>query len=262
MLARECTLDQAAAIAATGDVNIAAIAPGMAAALLATVAGLGRSYSQRCIGCHACTVACKSEHDVPLGVNRTWLKYIESGEFPNTGRSFSVMRCNHCDDAPCMKAAKNGAVRKRPDGIVIIDPEKSRGQKKIVAACPYNVIFWNEEKDIPQAWPFDAHLLDEGWTRTRAEQACPMNVFRTICVDDARMQRIQAEEDLEVLRPAVQHLDDGGIGQQATQRLQRDFRQRIDQPGAFAVRDLHQPQGRPVGAFTDELGVDSEHLAV
>ena len=40
--------------------------------------------SDSCIGCHACTVACKSEHDVPLGVNRTWVKYIETGDVPRT----------------------------------------------------------------------------------------------------------------------------------------------------------------------------------
>ena len=51
-----------------------------------------------CIGCHACTVACKAEHDVPLGVNRTWVKYIESGTFPDVSRHFAVMRCNHCDE--------------------------------------------------------------------------------------------------------------------------------------------------------------------
>ena len=55
-----------------------------------------------CIGCHACTVACKSEHDVPLGSFRTWVKYIEKGEFPNTRRHFLVERCNHCDNAPCV----------------------------------------------------------------------------------------------------------------------------------------------------------------
>jgi NAD-dependent dihydropyrimidine dehydrogenase PreA subunit len=86
---------------------------------------------------------------------------------------------------------------------VIIDPEKSKDQKQIMQACPYDAIDWNEDKQIPQAWPFDAHLLDEGWTRTRAEQACPMNVFRTIKVEDEEMQRIQAEEGLEVLRPEL-----------------------------------------------------------
>ena len=66
--------------------------------------------SGSCIGCHACTVACKSEHDVPLGVNRTWLKYVETGTHPETDRLFSVMRCNHCDDAPCMTICPTSAL--------------------------------------------------------------------------------------------------------------------------------------------------------
>lgn len=111
--------------------------------------------------------------------------------------------CNHCDDAPCMKAAKGGAITKRADGIVIIDPEKSRGQKAIVDACPYGAVTWNEDKQIPQAWIFDAHLLDAGWTQTRAEQGCPTDVFRSVKVEDQEMQRIKDEEGLEVLQPEL-----------------------------------------------------------
>ncbi|MHB1505960.1 MAG: hypothetical protein ACYCO4_01010 [Sulfobacillus sp.] len=55
----------------------------------------------KCIGCHACTVACKAEHDVPLGSFRTWVEYTETGTFPNASRHFQVNRCNHCDNAPC-----------------------------------------------------------------------------------------------------------------------------------------------------------------
>ena len=69
-----------------------------------------------CIGCHACTVACKSEHDVPLGVNRTWVKYIETGSFPNVSRHFSVMRCNQCDDAPCMAICPTNALFRADNG--------------------------------------------------------------------------------------------------------------------------------------------------
>jgi Fe-S-cluster-containing hydrogenase component 2 len=111
--------------------------------------------------------------------------------------------CNHCDDAPCMKAAKDGAVRKREDGIVIIDPVKAKGQKQIVDACPYGAISWNEEKQLPQIWIFDAHLLDEGWKQTRAEQVCPTGVFRSVKVEDAEMARIAAAEGLEVLKPEL-----------------------------------------------------------
>ncbi|MFZ8821673.1 MAG: 4Fe-4S dicluster domain-containing protein, partial [Ilumatobacteraceae bacterium] len=77
--------------------------------------------SDSCIGCHACTVACKSEHDVPIGVNRTWVKYVETGSFPNTGRSFTVMRCNHCDDAPCMKICPTSALHRTGNGVVDFD---------------------------------------------------------------------------------------------------------------------------------------------
>ena len=80
---------------------------------------------------------------------------------------------------------------------------KSKGQREIVAACPYGAISWNEEKQIPQAWIFDAHLLDEGWTQTRAEQCCPTDVFRSVKVEDREMQQIQAREGLEVLQPEL-----------------------------------------------------------
>jgi Fe-S-cluster-containing dehydrogenase component len=169
----------------------------------------------RCDNCRLCFLAVKDEYvgnDFPgysaaqpsRGQHR-WLdiRRKERGAYPIVQARFMPVMCNHCDDAPCMKAATGSAVRKRPDGIVIIDPEKSKGQKKIAAACPYGAIYWNEEKQIPQAWTFDAHLLDEGWTKTRAEQACPLGVFRTIRVEDEEMRRIQAEEGLEVLRPEL-----------------------------------------------------------
>ena len=109
--------------------------------------------------------------------------------------------CNHCDDAPCMKAAKNGAISKRDDGIVIIDPERSKGQKEIVDACPYGAVYWNEEKQIPQAWIFDAHLLDIGWTKPRVQQSCPTDAFRSLKIKDEEMRQLKEQEDLEVLLP-------------------------------------------------------------
>ncbi len=168
----------------------------------------------RCDNCRLCFLAVKDEYvgnEFPgysaaqPSQGHKWLdiQRKERGAYPIIEARFMPVMCNHCDNAPCAKATKDGAVRKRPDGIVIIDPEKSKGQEKIAAACPYGAIYWNEEKQIPQAWTFDAHLLDEGWTRTRAEQACPLGVFRTIQVEDGEMQRIQVEEDLEVLRPEL-----------------------------------------------------------
>jgi hypothetical protein len=100
-----------------------------------------------------------------------------------------------------MKAARNGAVTKRADGIVLINPVKAKGQRQLVEACPYGAVWWNEEKQLPQAWPFDAHLLDAGWTRTRGAQACPTEAMRAICVEDEEMQRMSRDEGYEALHP-------------------------------------------------------------
>ena len=169
---------------------------------------------ERCNNCRSCFLAVKDEHtgndfpgyaaeQPPMGHNWLNIERKERGSYPIVDAHFMPVMCNHCDDAPCMKAAKDGAVHKRDDGIVIIDPQKSKGQKAIVDACPYGAISWNEEKQIPQAWIFDAHLLDDGWTKTRAEQCCPTNVFRSVKVEDQEMQRIKEEEGLEVLQPEL-----------------------------------------------------------
>lgn len=168
----------------------------------------------RCNNCRVCFLAVKDEHngnDFPgyaapqPAQGHKWLdiKRHERGSLPIVDAHFMPVMCNHCDDAPCMKAAKNGAIKKRDDGIVIIDPEKAKGQKQIVEACPYGAISWNEERQIPQAWIFDAHLLDSGWKQTRAEQGCPTGVFRSMKVEDAEMARIKAAENLEVLKPEL-----------------------------------------------------------
>src|SRR5262245_51950319 len=97
--------------------------------------------NRKCIGCHACTVACKQEHDLPIGVNRTWVKYIEKGEFPNTRRVFSVQRCNHCADAPCVEICPVSALWTRKDGIVDFDGDRCIGCKACMQQCPYDAIY-------------------------------------------------------------------------------------------------------------------------
>ena len=99
--------------------------------------------SDSCIGCHACTVACKSEHDVPLGVNRTWVKYIETGTFTDVARKFSVMRCNQCDDAPCMKICPTSALYRAENGVVDFQDDNCIGCKACMNACPYDALYIN-----------------------------------------------------------------------------------------------------------------------
>jgi Fe-S-cluster-containing dehydrogenase component len=126
-----------------------------------------------------------------------------TGQSPMIDIAYVPTLCNHCDNAPCMKADKSGAIKKRDDGIVIIDPVKAKGRKDLVDACPYGHIWWNDELQVPQAWPFDAHLLDQGWQQTRGHQVCPTGAMRAIKVEDADMAQMAREENLEVLKPEL-----------------------------------------------------------
>lgn len=166
---------------------------------------------EKCTGCQNCFVAVKDEY---VGNDRAgyfaaqpttgqvWfgVKHRERGPAPFTDVAYVLETCQHCDDAPCMKAASNGAVAKRSDGIVVIDPQKARGQKQIVEACPYGAVHWNEESQTPQAWPFDAHLLDEGWRRTRGEQVCVTGALVSMKIGDVAFEQ-KKREGWRELRP-------------------------------------------------------------
>ncbi|GMQ93575.1 MAG: polysulfide reductase NrfD [Acidimicrobiia bacterium] len=115
-----------------------------------------------CIGCHACTVACKTEHQVPLGVNRTWVKYVEKGTWPNTKRSFSVMRCNHCTDAPCVTICPTSALYKRTDGIVDFDTSRCIGCKSCMQACPYDALYIDPNEHTAQKCNYCVHRVEVG----------------------------------------------------------------------------------------------------
>ncbi len=167
-----------------------------------------------CTNCNLCTLATMDEYAgndwpgycAPMPKHgHKWINILqkERGQTPMIDVAYVPTMCNHCDDAPCVKAAPNGVVSKRRDGIVIIDPDKARGQRQLVDACPYGHIWWNDELQLPQAWPFDAHLLDRGWKQTRGQQSCPTGAMRAIKVDDDEMARIAREQDLEVLKPEL-----------------------------------------------------------
>ena len=117
---------------------------------------------RKCIGCHACTVACKAEHDVPIGVYRTWVKYIERGEFPNSRRYFLVNRCNHCDDAPCVKICPTKALYKRKDGIVDFDNTRCIGCKSCMQACPYDALYIDPNSHTAAKCNYCAHRTEVG----------------------------------------------------------------------------------------------------
>jgi Fe-S-cluster-containing dehydrogenase component len=129
----------------------------------------------RCIGCHACTTACKSENEVPLGVTRTFVKSVDIGIFPTARRAFQVTRCNQCEDAPCVAACPTQAMYRREDGIVDFDKRICIGCKACMAACPYDAIFINPEDHSAEKCNMCAHRLDIG-----LEPACV-----TVCPTEA-----------------------------------------------------------------------------
>ena len=138
----------------------------------------------RCNGCYNCFLSCRDEYcgnDYP-GYSAAqpysghfWMKVIEKerGQYPKVKVAYTPIPCMHCEKPSCANGSMNNAVYRRPDGIVIIDPVKAVGEKEILSACPYRVIYWNEEKKLPQKCTFCAHLLDQGWKEPRCVEACP-----------------------------------------------------------------------------------------
>jgi Fe-S-cluster-containing dehydrogenase component len=165
-----------------------------------------------CTNCNLCTLAAMDEYvgnefpgySAPMPRHgHKWINILqkERGQLPMIDIAYVPTMCNHCDDAPCIKDAPQGTITKRNDGIVLIDPEKAKGKREIVDACPYGHIWWNEELQLPQAWTFDAHLIDQGWQQTRGQQSCPTGAMRAIRVEDTEMARLAREENLEIMRP-------------------------------------------------------------
>ncbi len=144
--------------------------------------------NRKCIGCHACTTACKAEHDVPIGVNRTWVKQVEKGQFPNTRRIFSVLRCNHCTDAPCVEICPVEALFIRDDGIVDFDKRRCIGCKSCMQACPYDALYIDPDTHTAAKCNYCAHRIDLG-----LEPACV-----NVCPEHAIISGDMEDPDSEI----------------------------------------------------------------
>jgi Fe-S-cluster-containing dehydrogenase component/formate-dependent nitrite reductase membrane component NrfD len=155
-----------------------------------------------CIGCHACTVACKTEHEVPLGVNRTWVKYIEKGSWPDTKRYFGVMRCNHCADAPCVKICPTNALFTRDDGIVDFDTDLCIGCKSCMQACPYDALYIDPDEHTAQKCNYCVHRVEVG-LEPACVVVCPEQAIVAGDLDDptTRIARLVATEQVFVRSP-------------------------------------------------------------
>ena len=167
----------------------------------------------RCTGCYCCFTACKDEYwdnDYPPYSaaqprhGQFWMDLVkkERGAYPWVKVAYIPVLCMQCDNAPCAKAAKNGAVYQRPDGIVIIDPKKAVGKRQIVNACPYHAIFWNEEKQLPQKCTFCVQRLEEGKI-PKCVQVCPSQalIFGDLADPRSDVSKIVASRKVETLDP-------------------------------------------------------------
>ena len=157
---------------------------------------------RKCIGCHACTVACKEEHDVPLGAFRTWVKYVERGTFPEAKRYFTVLRCNHCDNAPCVTICPTQALYTRDDGIVDFDGDHCIGCKSCLQACPYDALYIDPRTDTAAKCNYCAHRVEVG-LEPACVIVCPERAIFSGDLDDpaSAIARLIASEPAQVRKP-------------------------------------------------------------
>ena len=161
----------------------------------------------RCIGCHACTTACKSENLVPLSVTRTYVKHVDVGVFPQARRAHQVTRCNQCAHAPCVTACPTTAMFNRPDGIVDFDKSICIGCKACMAACPYDAIFINPEDHSAEKCNFCAHRIDVG-LEPACVVVCPTQAILIGDLNDTEsyVAQIVNREPVAVRRPEKETL--------------------------------------------------------
>lgn len=188
----------------------AAIAGASALPALAGVSDRPKRYAmvidtRRCVGCHACSVACKTENDVPLGETRSWVEYIEKGEFPNVGRSFLPRLCNQCEKPQCVSVCPTGATYKREeDGIVVVDADICIGCKYCLHACPYGARFINPVTGSADKCDFCLHRVEQG-----LEPACVntcqgrARIFGDINDPESEVSKVLAKNSTTVLRPEM-----------------------------------------------------------
>ncbi len=152
--------------------------------------------TRKCIGCHTCSVACKSEFDVPLGVTRSWVEYTEKGTYPNVSRNFLPRLCNHCRHPQCVDVCPTGATYKRPqDGIVVIDSGQCIGCKYCIQACPYDARFLNPVTKVAEKCDFCIHRVSKG-----LEPSCVNS-----CIGGARIFGDLSDPKSEIFRQLATH---------------------------------------------------------
>ncbi len=171
-----------------------------------------------CHNCNNCLMGCKDEYcelDMSTGPvhsdwsdsdpqprhGHRWIDVIrrERGVYARNDIAYLPVPCQHCENAPCMKAGGD-AVTRREDGIVLIDRAKAKGNKALADSCPYGAIYYNEQYDVPQKCTMCAHLLDdkEGWLpgMPRCVHNCPTGALTFVECEPSEIEARIASGEL------------------------------------------------------------------
>jgi len=217
---------------------------------------------KKCIGCHACTIACKSEHDIPVGVNRCWVKTVEKGTFPNTQRFFLPVLCNQCEDAPCMKICPTNALYKRRDGIVDLNGAACIGCRACMTACPYDQLFIDPNTRTAEKCNFCANRV-ENQLQPACVSVCPTEcrIFGDMDDPSSQVAQIVQREAFMVRKP------EKGTGpkvfylgaDEATLRPEIAARPFMFKEGQVHLRPLGAPEPDPTRPGDPRVDYDMPH---
>jgi len=216
----------------------------------------------KCIGCHACTIACKAEHDIPVGVNRCWVKTVEKGTFPDTRRFFLPVLCNQCEEAPCMNICPTGALFRRRDGIVDLNGDSCIGCKACMAACPYDQLFIDPNTRTAEKCNFCANRV-ENKLKPACVSVCPTEcrIFGDLDDPTSEVAQIVQRESFMVRKP------EKGTGpkifyigaDESTIRPEIAARPFMFKEGQVHLRPLGAPEPDPTRPGDPRVDYDSPH---
>jgi len=218
---------------------------------------------RKCIGCHACTIACKAEHDIPIGVNRCWVKTVEKGAFPDTRRFFFPVLCNQCDSAPCARICPTRALYRRPDGIVDLDGAACIGCRACMVACPYDQLFIDPNTQTAEKCNFCANRV-ENQLLPACVSVCPTEcrIFGDLDDPTSEVARIARHEAITVRKPEKGTLPKVIYIAAEESAIQPEIAARpfIYKEGQVRLRPVGSPEPNPARPDLPRVDYDTPHV--
>ena len=142
--------------------------------------------TRKCVGCTDCVVACKTENNVPDGYCRDWIVEDVNGAYPDLQMEIRSERCNHCENAPCVRCCPTGASYSTAQDVVLVNEDKCTGCKACIASCPYDARFVHPDGYVDKC-TFCMHRLEEGLNPACVE-VCPAKCLHFGDLDDPKSE--------------------------------------------------------------------------